>query len=210
MRSWPAGSWILTTMAIGERWRMRCGPRSGGPVIQRRVTPSIQQTVYRRRMNALARLILPGREMSAKLEPTVVSRTREHAELEMLLGSLRRRRKELRDRLDAMHGQLVTSERVEVEYAEVNAEIVRIRKVIAPHRAAHLQAMRKAFRPAQRDAAKRALAAIREAEAAVGEINALHAELRRLGAANPDIATKPLLYVVLPLERLAREKGEAQ
>jgi len=158
-------------------------------------------------MNALARLVLPGREMSARFEPSV-SRTREHAELEVLFGNLRRRRKELGDRLDALHQQLQTSEGLEVEYAEVNAEIARVRQALAPHRNRHLQAMRKSFRGPQRDAARRALAALREAEAAVGEINAMHAALRRLGAANPDIATKPLLYLTLPLEKLARETKE--
>lgn len=157
----------------------------------------------------LARLLRTDTAVSHS-SPPVVSRTPAHEQAEQLLASLRRRRQELGERIDLMIGLSEEKQEASTAYAELSDEIRQVRTSLTVHRLKHLEATRKTFRPAQRAAARHALAALREAEAAVGEINAMLAELRRLGAANPDLQAKQVLpYLVLPLERLAREKGEA-
>ena len=75
-------------------------------------------------------------------------------------------------------------------------------------RTARLAAMLADFREPRHDAAKRALALITEVESAVNEIDAMHAELRRLGGHQVDLkAASVLAHLVLPLERIAGESS---
>jgi len=154
-------------------------------------------------MNKLMRI------MFDKPRPVAIARTPQHEQAETLLASLRKRRQKVGIRLDEMAGLSLEKQQVAAEYDALHVEVMACRQTLAPLRAKHLASTRAAFRPALRDAAKRALTSIAEVEAAVGEINCMYAEQRRCGGVHVDLqAAKILAYLVLPLERLAREKGE--
>jgi hypothetical protein len=95
------------------------------------------------------------------------------------------------------------------ELQTLEAEVMRVRSALIPHRNKYREDTKAAFRPARRDAARRALEALRAAEDAMRELDVMAGELRRLGGVHPDMkAAKHLAPLVIPLERLAREKGE--
>lgn len=142
--------------------------------------------------------------------PFVVEQSPAHQQCEELLSRLRARRKRLAQQLDDMPGLSAEKVALSNEHNAVDAEIRQVRSALIPHRMQHLDKTRKAFREPRRDAAKRALAALREAERAIVEGNAMCAELRRLGGTHADLDLKVLLYLRLPLEKLARNNGEAK
>jgi hypothetical protein len=138
--------------------------------------------------------------------PYVVARAAPHEQAEQLLASLRRRRKEAGDRLDAMHGMSLEKQQVATEYSKLDAEVRQVREALIPMRNRHLENTRTAFREPRRDAARRALAALAEAEGAINELDVMSGEMRRLGGHHPALqAGKIFAYLVRPLERLARE-----
>jgi hypothetical protein len=122
---------------------------------------------------------------------------------------LRARRKAMSEKLDLFIGWSDAKQQASAELAKLNDEIRQVREALIPMRNRHLANTRKAFRGPRRDAAQRALAALAEAEAACAELDVMSAELRRLGGVHADLkAAKFFAYLIGPLERLAREKGE--
>jgi hypothetical protein len=155
-------------------------------------------------MTALACLIHPD-----SAPAPVVARTPAHEQAEQLLARLRGRRKAMNEKLDLFIGWSDAKQQASAELAKLNDEIREVRTSLIPHRNRHLANARKAFRGPRRNAARRALAALKEAEDAMLELDVMSAELRRLGGADRDLQAAKILYcLVAPLERLAREKGE--
>lgn len=169
-----------------------------------RVTIPIRQEAYPRHMNALARLIRPARAaVPMQHKPIDITFEPEHALAEQSLRALRQRRKAAEEQLAAPVSIAVgtTPEMREAadELHALDREIKRAKEALAPHRVKHLKRVRQAVRDPMRAAARRALEAIAEVEAALGEVNALRSLVRTAGGEAPDIAGKPMIYVALPL-----------
>jgi hypothetical protein len=177
-----------------------------------RATPRILETCHRLRME-IARLKIKDPAVVSRSSPSapfVVARTAAHEQAEQLLASLRRRRKEAAALLDAMFGLSDEKRAASADYAKLNDAIGQVRDALIPMRNRHLENARAAYRAPRRDAAKRALASLKEAETAIHELDVMSAELRRLGGVHPDLkASQVLLYLVAPLERLARDGGKS-
>jgi len=148
--------------------------------------------------------------MDRSRPPFPVERSPAHERAEQVLASLRQRRKEAAERADSLIGMSVEKQKAVAEYDAIHAEVMACRRALVPMRNRHLQNIRTAYRQPQRDAARRALASLAEAESAIAEINATFAVQRKAGGVHRDLdASKILVYLVAPLERLARESEKS-
>ncbi|MPZ31442.1 MAG: hypothetical protein GEV13_10670 [Rhodospirillales bacterium] len=86
-------------------------------------------------------------------------------------------------------------------------EISAAAHALLPLRQAHGRRVEQALAPEMRAAAAAALAAIAEAEAALGRLNELREQLRLVGRAASSLSNKPLLVTRLQIEDVMR-KGE--
>lgn len=147
---------------------------------------------------------------SAEALANAVERSIEHRDAENVLADLRRRRKVTRQKLAEIGGVGVTEveRRLFQEELTLERQIHAAARELQPLRAAHGRRVEQALRPEAHAAAAAALAAIAEAEAAIGRLNGLREQVRLVGGATPTVSPKPLEIVRLLLEAALR-KGEA-
>ena len=149
--------------------------------------------------------------MSAEQLAAAVERTPEHADAERALSDLRKKRKLLREKL-ARFADIagVTREELQLDLEErgVEREIAKAAHELQPMRQAYGRRVEQALQPDTQAAAAAALAAIAEAEVAIGRLNELRDQLRLVGRPTHTLSTKPLKITRLQLEDVVR-KGEA-
>jgi len=149
--------------------------------------------------------------VSAERLAAAVERTAEHADAERALADLRKRRNVVRAKLaETAHtiGTSATEQRLYREERDLERQISTAAHALAPFRQKYGRRVEQELRPETQAAATAALAAIAEAEAAIGRLNELRASLRLVGRPTPTLSPKPLLIVRLQIEDAVR-RGEA-
>lgn len=127
-----------------------------------------------------------------------------HAEAETALRHLNARRLELQsvvaNNLQRRHVTPAVKQAAR-DLTSVEAEIADTRSALLPLRAAHAEAVKQAHAEPLRDAARRALLALDEAETCVAEINAMRLAIRAVGG---EAANVPAEKLLVPVRQLLR------
>ncbi len=170
--------------------------------------PNLSRTAKQspKRLRASSRVLVSADKLASRVERTI-----DHAAVERTLADLRRRRKVVRVKIAASTPG-VMSERDRQLFQEqhnIERQISATAHELVPMREAHGKRVEAALKPENEAAAAAALAALAEAEIAIGRLNELRAELRLVGRAAPTLSTKPLLMMKLQIEHAVRKSEGA-